>query len=69
MSEKNKNTCRSFLILVSTVTGCVWISVVASLACIPVDITGSAVGIKICAITEGIKKYESIKKKKIWKKK
>ena len=37
----------------------------ASLVCVPVGITCSAIGIKICAITAGIKKYKStIKKKK-----
>ena len=38
-----------------------------SLVCVPVDVTISAVGIKICAITAGIKRYKSIikiKKKK-----
>ena len=43
------------LILVSTVTGCILISVFASLVFVPVDITSSAVGIKIGAITAGIK--------------
>ena len=44
------------LILVSTVPGCVF----ASLVCVPVGITDSAVGVKTCAITAGIKKYKSI---------
>ena len=52
------------LILVSTVTDCVSISALASLVCVPVGITSSAVGIKICAITAGIKNYKSIIKKK-----
>ena len=52
------------LILVSTVTGCVSISAFASLVYVPVGITSSAVGIKSCAITAGIKKYKSIIKKK-----
>ena len=52
------------LILVSAVTGYVSISVFASLVYAPVGITSSAVGIKICAITAGIKKYKSIIKKK-----
>ena len=69
MSEKYKRTCKYFsyvenlLILTSTVTGCVSISVFASLADAPVGITSSAVGIKICAITTGIKKYKSTIKK------
>ena len=51
-------------ILVSTVTGCVSISAFAWLVCVPVDITSSAVRIKICAITAGIKKCKSIINKK-----
>ena len=52
------------LILISTVAGCVAICAFASLVCVPAGITSSAVGIKICAITAGIKKYMSIFKKK-----
>ena len=51
------------LILASAITGCVSISAFASLVCVPVGITSSAVGIKICAITVGIKKYKSFIKK------
>ena len=50
--------------LVSKTSGCVSISAFASLVCVPVSITNSAVGIKICAITAGIKKYKSIITKK-----
>ena len=50
-------------ILISTITGCVLIAAFASLVCVPVGITSSAVGIKICAITTGIKKHKSIIKK------
>ena len=50
--------------LISTITGCVWISPHDSLVFVPVAITSSTVGIKICAITAGIKKYKSIIKKK-----
>ena len=70
MSEKNKKICKylnfaeHLLFLVSTVTGCVSISAFASLVCILVGITISAIGIKICATTAGIKKYKSIIKKK-----
>ena len=39
------------------------ISAFASLVCVPVRITSAAVGIKICAINAGIKKYKSIIKK------
>ena len=52
------------LILVSTVTGCVSMSAFASLACVPVGISSSGVGINICAIIAVIKKYKSIIKKK-----
>ena len=52
------------VILASTVTSCVSISAFALLACVPVGVTSSAVGIKIYAITKGIKKYKSIIKKK-----
>ena len=48
ISEKYKKTCKNlkyvecFLILASTVTGCVSISAFASLVCVPVGITSSA---------------------------
>ena len=70
MSEKYKNTCKYLnyveylLISVSTVTDCVSISALASLVCVAVGITSSAVGIKIYAITAGIKKYKSVIEKK-----
>ena len=63
MSEKYKKTCKylnyveHLLILASTDTAYVSISTFHSLVAIPVGITSSAVGIKICAITAGIKKY------------
>ena len=69
MSEKYKKTCKylnyveNLIILASTITGCVSTSLFASLVCVPVVITSSAVGIKSYAITAGIKKYKSIIKK------
>ena len=69
MSEKYKKTCKylnyveNLIILASTITGCVSTSLFASLVCVLVVITSSAVGIKSCAITAGIKKYKSIIKK------
>ena len=66
MSEKYKKTCKHFnyvehlLTLVSTVTGCISISALLSLVCVPVGIKSSAVRIKICVITAGVKKYKSI---------
>ena len=58
------NYVEHLLILVSRVTGCVSISAFALLVCVPVGITSSAVGIKICIVTTGIYKYKSIIKKK-----
>ena len=70
MSKKLKNVCRvlnyidHLLIVISTITGYVSISAFASLIGIPIGITSSAIGFKICVITAGIKKYNSLKKKK-----
>ena len=52
------------LVLIYTVTGCVSIFSFASLVEIPIGITSFAIGLKICVITTGIKKYKSIIKKK-----
>ena len=56
------------LILISKLAGCVSVSAFASLVCVPVGISSSAVGWKICAITAEIKKYKSIIRKKKKKK-
>ena len=56
------------LVVISPIIGCVSISVFASLVGIPIDITSSAIGWKICVITAGVKKYKSIIKKKKKKK-
>ena len=70
MSKKHKKVCitlnyiEHFLILASTITGCISISAFVSLLGIPIGITNSAIGLKICAITVGIKKFKSIIKKK-----
>ena len=61
---KYSNYVEHLLILVSTVTGCVSVSTFASLVFVLVGITSSAVGIKMCAITAGVKKYKAIIKKK-----
>ena len=58
------NYIELFLILASAVTECVFISIFASLDGIPIGIASYAVGLNICAITEGIKRYKSITKKK-----
>ena len=70
ISKKHKkvfttlNYIEHFLILGSTITGCVSISAFASLVGIPIGIASSTIGLKICVITAGIKKYKSIIKKK-----
>ena len=70
MSKKYKNVCtilnhiEPFRILASTISGCISISTFASLIDIPIGIMSSAVGLKICTITVGIKKYNSIIRKK-----
>ena len=58
------NYIEHFLILASTITGCVSISVFASLIGITMGVASSAIGLKICAVTGGIKKYKSVIKKK-----
>ena len=58
------NYIAHFLILAPTITGCVSISVFASLLGISIGITSTAVELKICVTTAGIKRYKSIIKKK-----
>ena len=53
-----------FLILAAIVTGCISISAFASLVGIPIGIMSSAIGLKICAITAGLKTYKPVIKKK-----
>ena len=74
MSKKDKKVfttldyIEKFLILAFTITGCISNSTFASLVCIPIRITSSAIGL-IWAITAAIEKYKSIikkKKKKPW---
>ena len=63
MSKKNKKVCRvlnyidHILIVASTITGYVSISAFVSLVGISIRITSSPIGLKICTITSGIKKY------------
>ena len=70
MSRKHRKVCTTlnyiehFLILASTITGCISISAFASLLGILIGITSSEIGFKICAIAAGIRKYKSIIKKK-----
>ena len=70
MSRKHKEVCtilnyiEHFLTLASAITGYISISAFASLIGISIGIKSSAIGLKICAITAGIKKYKSIINKK-----
>ena len=70
MSRKHKKVCAAlnymehFLILASKITGCISISAFASLIGLPIGIRSSVIGLKICAITAGIKKCKSIIKKR-----
>ena len=62
MSRKNKKVCTTlnhieyFLILASTITGCISISAFASLLGVSIWITSYAIGLKICATATRIKK-------------
>ena len=58
------NYLEQLLILFSAVTGWVSISAFSSLVGISIGITSSTIGLKICVITAGSKKYKSIIKKK-----
>ena len=66
MSKKHKKVCLTtsyiehFLISASTITGCISTSAFTSMLVIPIEITSSAIGLKIRAITVGIKKYKLI---------
>ena len=64
MREKHKKVCNTlnhfenFSICILTVSACVSISVFASLFGVLVVIMIFSVGLKICAITAGIKKHK-----------
>ena len=69
MSRKHKKVCTTlnyyqlFLILASTITGCISTSAFASLVAISTGITSSAIRLKFCTIAVGIKwkkKHEKI---------
>ena len=68
--KKHKKVCTTlnyiehFLISASIISGSVSISSFASLVVIPIGITSYVIGLKICVITAGIKKYKSIIKKR-----
>ena len=68
MNKKHKkiyttlNYIEHFLILASTVTGCISISAFGFL--LPIGIRSSAIGLKVCPINAWIKKYKSIIEKR-----
>ena len=62
--SKAPNYIEHVLILTSTFTGCISISAFASLLGILIGITGSAIGLKTCAIAAGTKNLKSVIKKK-----
>ena len=70
LSRKYNKACTTlnyveiFLVLSFTVTGCISVSAFTSLLSIPIRITSSTIGLKICAIAAGIKKCKSIIMKK-----
>ena len=69
ISKKKKRVCSTvnylehFLILGSTINGCVSISGFVFLVSISIGIPISTIGLNICAITAVIKKYNSINRK------
>ena len=68
ISKNHKKVCRVLnyidhsLIVIFAITWCVSISAFSCLVGIPIGITSSAIGLKVCLITTGIKKYKSINK-------
>ena len=70
MSKKHEKFCRALnymdnsLLAISAITECVSISDFAPLVDIPIGITSSAIGSKICVITTRIKYCKSIIKNK-----
>ena len=58
------NYIHHLLIVIPTITGCVSISAFAYLIGIKIGITSFTIGLKICALTTGIKKYKSMIKEK-----
>ena len=62
------NYIEHFLILASTINGCISISTFASLCGIPKEFTSSAIKLKIYAITAEVKMYKTITKRKKKKK-
>ena len=57
------NYIQHFFGLASAITGCISFYGFPSLLGIPIGITGSDIGLKICAIAAGFKKYKSTNKR------
>ena len=70
ISRKHRKICTTLnyiehcLISVSEITGYISISAFVSLLDIPIGIASYVIGLKICAIAAGNKKYKSIMKEK-----
>ena len=70
ISKKHKkgftalNYIEHFLVLAFVITECLFISDSTSLVGIPISFTNSTIGLKICAITAGIKNYKPIIKRR-----
>ena len=60
----NSHYIEHFLILASTIIGCISTSAFSSLLGIPRGVRSSALRLKICATAAGVTKYKSIIKKK-----
>ena len=64
ISRKHKKVCATInyieriFILASSITGCISIAAFASLLDIFIGILSPAIGLKICTIASGIKKYK-----------
>ena len=72
ISKKQKKVCTTLTYIThfifsttiaSTIAGCTSISVFVSLLGVPIRITSSPMGWKICAIATGIKNFQSITRK------
>ena len=64
IKKLNLNNIDHLFTVIFTITGCISISAFTSLVGVPIAMTSSAIGLKVCAITVRIKKYKSIIKKK-----
>ena len=63
--KKHRKVCTTlnYLILASTITGCISISALSSLSDIPTGITSFAIGLKTCATATGTKTFKKNKYK------